>query len=81
MMCGSCSNENAFKNIFIWYCQNRRGMNVEFTEDEKNSCMINMAPGAPKLSMLSFKGAFHGRTMGVLSTTHSKYIHKIDVPS
>lgn len=28
-----------------------------------------------------FAGAFHGRTMGVLSTTHSKYIHKIDVPA
>lgn len=81
MMCGSCSNENAYKNIFIWYCQKRRGIDVEFTDNEKNSCMINMAPGSPKLSMLSFKGAFHGRTLGVLATTHSKYIHKIDVPS
>lgn len=26
-------------------------------------------------------GAFHGRTLGVLSTTHSKYIHKIDIPA
>jgi 4-aminobutyrate aminotransferase/(S)-3-amino-2-methylpropionate transaminase len=26
-------------------------------------------------------GAFHGRTLGSLSTTHSKYIHKIDVPA
>jgi hypothetical protein len=26
-------------------------------------------------------GAFHGRTLGALSTTHSKYIHKIDVPA
>lgn len=31
--------------------------------------------------MLSFKGAFHGRTLGTLATTHSKYIHKIDIPS
>lgn len=43
--------------------------------------MINQAPGAPKLSIMSFHGAFHGRTMGTLSTTHSKYIHKIDIPS
>jgi len=43
--------------------------------------MMNMPPGAPNLSILSFKGAFHGRTLGALSTTHSKYIHKIDVPS
>ncbi|KAM7345249.1 4-aminobutyrate aminotransferase [Cochliomyia hominivorax] len=81
MMCGSCSNENAYKNIFMWYRRTQRGENVPFTEEEKNSCMVNMAPGAPKLSLLSFKGAFHGRTMGSLSTTHSKYIHKIDVPS
>lgn len=80
MMCGSCANENAYKNIFIWYRQKQRG-DENFTAEEISSCMINMAPGAPKLSMLSFKGAFHGRTLGVLSTTHSKYIHKIDIPS
>lgn len=26
-------------------------------------------------------GAFHGRTLGSLSTTHSKYIHKMDIPA
>ncbi|XP_037035478.1 4-aminobutyrate aminotransferase, mitochondrial [Bradysia coprophila] len=81
MMCGSCSNENAFKNIFIWYRKNQRGENVQFTEEEISSCMINQSPGSPALSILSFKGAFHGRTLGTLSTTHSKYIHKIDIPS
>lgn len=81
MMCGSCSNENAFKNIFLWYMKNKRGADVAFTEAEKTSCMINMPPGAPKLSILSFHGGFHGRTLAALSTTHSKYIHKIDVPS
>lgn len=40
-----------------------------------------MPPGSPHLSLLSFKGAFHGRTLGALATTHSKYIHKIDIPS
>ncbi|XP_049314066.1 4-aminobutyrate aminotransferase, mitochondrial [Bactrocera dorsalis] len=81
MMCGSCSNENAYKNIFIWYRRHQRGENVHFSEAEKLSCMINQQPGSPPLSILSFKGAFHGRTLGALSTTHSKYIHKIDVPS
>ncbi|XP_029734923.1 4-aminobutyrate aminotransferase, mitochondrial [Aedes albopictus] len=81
MMCGSCSNENAFKNIFIWYQRVRRGETVSFTQEEINSCMVNQAPGAPKLSIMSFHGAFHGRTLGTLSTTHSKYIHKIDIPS
>ncbi|XP_053987505.1 4-aminobutyrate aminotransferase, mitochondrial [Hylaeus volcanicus] len=80
MMCGSCSNENAFKNIFIWYadCQ-RKGS--PFTKEEMESCMVNQIPGSPRFSILSFKGAFHGRTLGSLSTTHSKYIHKIDIPS
>lgn len=81
MMCGSCSNENAYKNIFMWFRRKQRGENISFSEDEKESCMMNRTPGAPQLSLLSFKGAFHGRTMGVLSTTHSKYIHKIDVPA
>ncbi|KAK6637950.1 hypothetical protein RUM44_008373 [Polyplax serrata] len=81
MSCGSCSNENAYKQIFIWYMKNQRGEDVDFSEQEKKSCMINLPPGAPKLSMLSFKGAFHGRTLGVLSTTHSKYIHKLDIPA
>lgn len=26
-------------------------------------------------------GGFHGRTIGVLSTTHSKAIHKLDIPA
>lgn len=30
---------------------------------------------------MHFLGAFHGRTLGALSTTHSKYIHKIDIPA
>ncbi|XP_067647330.1 4-aminobutyrate aminotransferase, mitochondrial isoform X2 [Eurosta solidaginis] len=81
MMCGSCSNENAYKNIFIWYRRNQRGENVDFNEVELQSCMINQPPGAPQLSILSFHGAFHGRTLAALATTHSKYIHKIDIPS
>lgn len=80
MMCGSCSNENAIKNIFIRYMKKQRG-DVAFTQDEMDSCMCNLPPGAPKLSILSFNGAFHGRTLGVLATTHSKYIHKIDIPT
>ncbi|KAG8261300.1 hypothetical protein J6590_076550 [Homalodisca vitripennis] len=80
MMCGSCSNENAYKNIFIWYQRRHRG-STTFSQEEMESCMINRAPGSPSLSILSFHGGFHGRTLGVLSTTHSKYIHKIDVPA
>ncbi|KAJ8968861.1 hypothetical protein NQ317_016784, partial [Molorchus minor] len=81
MMCGSCSNENAYKAMFITYRKHQRGEKVDFTQEEMASCMINKPPGAPNLSILSFHGAFHGRTMGTLATTHSKAIHKIDIPS
>lgn len=63
------------------YRKNQRGENVTFSQAEQESCMVNSAPGSPDLCILSFNGAFHGRTLGALSTTHSKYIHKIDVPS
>ena len=39
------------------------------------------APGCPDLCVLSFSGGLHGRTIGVLSTTHSKPIHKLDIPA
>ena len=35
------------------------------TQQDLDSCMINQAPGAPNLSILSFMGGFHGRTMGM----------------
>ena len=79
MACGSCANENAFKAAFIRHERNRRG-GAAPTEEELESCMVGDAPGAPELSILSFKGAFHGRTLGCLSTTRSKAIHKLDVP-
>nr|NVI72055.1 putative 4-aminobutyrate aminotransferase, mitochondrial-like protein [Cucujiformia] len=70
-----------YKNIFMTYRKNQRGENVDFSELEMETCMINQPPGAPHLSLLSFHGAFHGRTFGTLSTTHSKAIHKIDIPA
>lgn len=57
MMCGSCSNENALKNIFLWYQARQRGsVDVDFSELEKESCMLNRAPGSPDLTVLSFQG-------------------------
>ncbi|XP_050507253.1 4-aminobutyrate aminotransferase [Diabrotica virgifera virgifera] len=81
MMCGSCSNENAYKCLFMAYRKHQRGEDVDFSELEKSSCMVNQPPGAPNLSLLSFHGGFHGRTIGTLSTTHSKAIHKLDIPA
>jgi 4-aminobutyrate aminotransferase / (S)-3-amino-2-methylpropionate transaminase len=80
MMCGSCSNENAYKTVFIWYQTKMRGGQPP-TEVDMESCMKNAAPGSPNLSILSFTGAFHGRLFGCLSTTHSKAIHKVDIPA
>jgi 4-aminobutyrate aminotransferase/(S)-3-amino-2-methylpropionate transaminase len=80
MMCGSCSNENAMKAAFIWYRTKERGGEPP-TEEDMKSCMLNEAPGAPELSVLGFDGAFHGRLLGCMSTTHSKSIHKVDIPA
>eukprot|EP00096_Caligus_rogercresseyi_P014073 TRINITY_DN660_c0_g1_i1.p1 TRINITY_DN660_c0_g1~~TRINITY_DN660_c0_g1_i1.p1 ORF type:complete len:488 (+),score=140.05 TRINITY_DN660_c0_g1_i1:140-1603(+) len=79
MMCGSCSNENAFKLMFFKHMNKIRG-DRGFNEEENESCMINMPPGTPNLAVLSFHGGFHGRTAASLSCTHSKAIHKLDVP-
>lgn len=38
-------------------------------------------PGCPNLSILSFEKGFHGRALGTLSCTHSKLIHKLDIPA
>lgn len=80
MACGSCSNENAYKAVFISHIARQRDGKPP-TAEELHSCKYNVPPGSPRLSLLSFDGAFHGRTFGALSTTHSKAIHKLDVPS
>ena len=56
MMCGTCSNENAIKLMFMKHMQKQRGGRVGFTQEELDTTMINQAPGSPKLSILSFKG-------------------------
>ncbi|KAH6890497.1 aminotransferase class-III-domain-containing protein [Thelonectria olida] len=81
-MAGSDANETAYKAAFMWRRQQERGgPNVEFTQAELDSSMANQAPGAPELSILSFKTGFHGRLFGSLSTTRSKAVHKIDIPA
>ncbi len=64
MMCGSCANENAFKAAFIWHQRKKRGLSKGISQKDLDSAMNNAPPGAPKLSVLSFDSAFHGRTMG-----------------
>lgn len=38
-------------------------------------------PIANELAIVSFKLGFHGRLLATLSTTRSKAIHKMDIPS
>jgi len=79
---GSDANELAYKAAFMWKRRMERGgPEVEFTEEEMSSSMNNESPGAPDLSILSFKSGFHGRLFGSLSTTRSKPIHKLDIPA
>jgi 4-aminobutyrate aminotransferase/(S)-3-amino-2-methylpropionate transaminase len=80
-MSGSDANELAFKAAFMWKQRQGRGTNTEFTKEEIQSCLENKAPGAPNLSILSFKKGFHGRLFASLSTTRSKPIHKLDIPA
>lgn len=79
-MTGSDANETAYKAAFIWRLTQERG-GKDVTKEDLDSAMKNQAPGAPKYSILSFSGGFHGRLFGSLSTTHSKAMHKLDIPA
>ncbi|KAM0713625.1 hypothetical protein Q7P37_010587 [Cladosporium fusiforme] len=79
---GSDANELAYKAAFMWKRQQQRGgYDVDFSEEDITSAMNNQAPGAPNMSIMSFRGGFHGRLFGSLSTTRSKPIHKLDIPA
>ncbi len=49
MMCGTCSNENAIKMMFMTYMDRLRGGRIDFTQEEIDSTMANKAPGSPKV--------------------------------
>lgn len=80
MMDGTSSNENALKTAFIHYQTQKRGGKPP-TGADLSSCMDQQLPGTPHLSVLGFKGAFHGRSLAMLSVTRSKAIHKVDIPA
>jgi len=81
MMCGTCSNENGIKMMFMRYMHMQRNGRVDFNEEEMRSVLTHEAPGSPKLSILSFKGGFHGRTIGLLSCSNSRPIQGVDIPT
>ena len=72
---------SGIKMIFMRYMHRQRGGRVAFNEEELSSVLRNQAPGSPRLSILSFKGCFHGRTIGLLSCSHSRPIQGVDIPT
>lgn len=79
---GADANELAFKAAFVYYrAKERGGFDVKHSEEELSSVMVNQAPGAPNLAVLSFKKAFHGRLFASGSVTRSKPVHKLDFPA
>jgi 4-aminobutyrate aminotransferase / (S)-3-amino-2-methylpropionate transaminase len=78
---GSEANELAYKAAFMLYRRKERGEGQEWTAEEISSCIENAKPGSPELAIMSFANSFHGRGFGSLSTTRSKAVHKLDIPS
>jgi 4-aminobutyrate aminotransferase / (S)-3-amino-2-methylpropionate transaminase len=68
--CGSVAVENAMKTAFLYKARN------EYCRTDYSLTNI-----APPYSILSFKGGFHGRTLGSLSATRSKPAHKWGIPA
>jgi 4-aminobutyrate aminotransferase/(S)-3-amino-2-methylpropionate transaminase len=80
-LAGSDANETAYKAAFMYYRRRERGEGTDFTPEELETSMRNAAPGSPDLAIMSFTKGFHGRLFATLSTTRSKPIHKVDIPS
>ncbi|XP_072030974.1 4-aminobutyrate aminotransferase, mitochondrial-like [Amphiura filiformis] len=79
MMCGACSNEHAMKQTYMWYRQRERGGPP--TQEDLDTCLVNKEPGCPPYKILSYEGSFHGRTLALMTCSHSKINHRIDMPS
>ncbi|MDP2311472.1 MAG: aminotransferase class III-fold pyridoxal phosphate-dependent enzyme [Pseudomonadota bacterium] len=77
---GSEAVENAMKAAFIRFATNKRG-GAALGADDLAASMRNDQPGINGMKVLSFEGGFHGRSLGALSATRSKPIHKIDIPA
>ncbi|KAF2019917.1 4-aminobutyrate aminotransferase [Aaosphaeria arxii CBS 175.79] len=77
---GSEANELAYKAAFMLYRRKERD-GGDWTSEEVSSCINNAKPGSPELAIMSFANSFHGRGFGSLSTTRSKAVHKLDIPS
>jgi 4-aminobutyrate aminotransferase/(S)-3-amino-2-methylpropionate transaminase len=77
---GSEAVENAIKAAFIRHARVRRG-GAAPSAAELAGCMENAQASANAMQVVSFEGGFHGRSLGALSLTRSKVIHKLDIPA
>lgn len=75
--------ESAMKAAFIVHGERRRAAAglprdpLQLSAEEQQAILMNAGSDAV---IVSFSGAFHGRGFGSLTTTHSKTIHKADIP-
>jgi 4-aminobutyrate aminotransferase / (S)-3-amino-2-methylpropionate transaminase len=77
---GAEAVENAIKAAFVRLARRRRG-DTGPSEADLAACMKNDQAMANAFKVLSFEGGFHGRSLGALSLTRSKPIHKVDFPA
>ncbi len=76
--------EAALKAAFIVHAERTRERDglpanpLELGEEEQSAILDNRGTDAV---VVTFSGAFHGRGLGPLSATHSKVIHKADLPA
>jgi len=77
---GAEAVEQAIKLACIALARRRRG-GAAPSEQDQALVMKNQQVGVDRFKVLSFEGAFHGRTLGSLSATRSKAIHKLDFPA
>ena len=77
---GAEAVENAIKIACIRLANRRRG-GAAPTPEDLELVMKNQQPGLDRFKVISFEGAFHGRSLGALSATRSKAIHKLDFPA
>ena len=76
--------ESALKDAFIVHAERRRrawGQPADPHQQPAEAQAAWMANAGTDAVVISFDGAFHGRGLGPLSATHSKLIHKADLPA
>jgi 4-aminobutyrate aminotransferase/(S)-3-amino-2-methylpropionate transaminase len=77
--------EAALKVAFIQHGERRRAAEgkpkspLELSDAEQRAILIDNA--GTDAVVIAFDGAFHGRGIGPLSATHSKVVHKADIPA